>query len=291
MGNRKTGKQNSGGVIPPQQGRIMRQGHKAGEVAGGRAAAQPFKGYPPMSGVRGGVPPVDTNSSARSSANVAEKNFRSGGDPKQGTIVKGIPVSTFKAGAAPTAGMAPPGGKAASDLDQNRMDVGRRGFAKGGKIDNGDEGGKKFGYAKGGKVGHDDKMSREERAESPKERAREERDTKGEAKEGHYARGGKVNRYGVDHINGGVDKNPKGTSAPANGGNGGLPGGNAAIPLAQPGGTPSTGVTASGRMQPSFAGVDTGPLTPDSGGVKPKLRSSMVKRAGGVPSLPRPRRA
>lgn len=271
MGNRKSGKQNSGGVIPPQQGRIMNRGHKAGEVAGGRAPRQAFGGYPGMTEVRSGSTPKDSASSPGSASNVAEKRFTAGGDPMQGKIVKGTPHDSVKGGAAPVANMTPPGGgKSGSDLEQNRMDVGRRGFAKGGKVE---------------------KLTREERAESPKERAREERDVKGEAKEGHYARGGKVNRYGVDHINGGVDKNPKGTSAPANGGNGGLPGGNAAIPLAQPGGTPSTGVTASGRMQPSFAGVDTGPLTPDSGGVKPKLRSSMVKRAGGVPSLPRPRRA
>lgn len=275
MGNRKSGKQNSGGVIPPQQGRIMNKGARPADVQGGRA---PFKGdaagYPGVGGVRfrGGQQSPDANSSPGSSSNVGEKRFTSGGDPMQGKIVKGTPHDSVKGGAAPVANMTPPGaGKNAHDLEQNRMDVGRRGFAKGGKVE---------------------KLTREERAESPKERAREERDTKGEAKEsGHYAKGGKVNRYGVDHINGGVDKNPKGTAAPANGGNGGLPGGNAAIPLAQPGGTPSTGVTASGRMQPSFAGVDTGPLTPDSGGVKPKLRSSMVKRAGGVPSLPRPRRA
>jgi hypothetical protein len=203
----------------------------------------------------------------------------------QGKIVKGTPHDSVKGGAAPVANMTPPGaGKSAHDLEQNKTDAGRRGFAKGGKIKVDQA------YAKGGKVGHDDKMSREERAESPKERAREERDAKGEAKEGHYARGGKVNRHGVDHINGGVDKNPKGTSAPANGGNGGVPGGNAPIPLAQRGGTPSTGVIASGRMEPSWAGADTGPLTPDSGGVKPKLRASTVKRSGGVPSLPRPRR-
>jgi hypothetical protein len=280
MGNRKAGKQNSGGVIPPQQGRIMRQGHKPGEVAGGRAALQSVKGYPPMSGVRGGVPPKDTAGQGK-----PESHFRSGGDTMQGKIVKGVPISTFKAGAAPTANMTPPGGgKSASDLEQNRMDVGRRGFAKGGKIDNGDSGGKKTtmpsAFNKSGQKGPKE-------PEYPKGSKRDPKEPDADDK---YARGGKVNRHGVDGPNGGVDKNPKGTSAPANGGNGGLPGGNAAIPLAQPGGTPSTGVTASGRMQPSWAGADTGALTPDSGGVKPKLRTSMVKRAGGVPSLPRPRR-
>jgi len=289
MGNRKTGKQNSGGVAAPQKvhGRITNSNSRPADIQGGRA---PFKGaaagYPGVGGVRfrGAQQSPDAHTSPGSPANLPESRFSAGGDPMQGKIVKGTPHDSVKGGAAPVANMTPPGGgKSGADLEQNRMDAGRRGFAKGGKVE---------------------KLTREERVESPRERAREERDTKGEAKEaGHYARGGKVkvdqayakggkvNRYGVDHINGGVDKNPKGTSAPANGGNGGLPGGNAAIPLAQPGGTPSTGVTASGRMEPSYAGADTGPLTPDSGGVKPKLRSSMVKRSGGVPSLPRPHRA
>lgn len=276
MGNRRSGKQNSGGVTAPQKvhGRITNSGgSRPADVQGGRA---PFKGaaagYPSVAGVRfrGGQESPDSATSPGHAANLPEKRFSSGGDPMQGKIVKGTPHDSVKGGAAPVANMTPPGaGKAAHDLEQNKTDAGRRGFAKGGKVE---------------------KLTREERAESPRERAREERDAKGEAKEGHYARGGKVNRHGVDHINGGVDKNPKGTSAPADGGNGGVPGGNAPIALAQRGGTPSTGVIDSGRMEPSWAGADTGPLTPDSGGVKPKLRASPVKRSGGVPSLPRPRR-
>lgn len=104
-----------------------------------------------------------------------------------------------------------------------------------------------------------------------------------------YAKGGKVNRHGVEPKKNDGDADDAyakgGKVKVAGGGNGGLPGGNAAIPLAQPGGTPSTGVVAGGTL----------PMTSDTLGTEstmkaPKLRSAALKRAGSAPSLPRPRR-
>ena len=181
-----------------------------------------------MDGVRGGMPPKDVTRSAGDGSNVAEKGVRSGGDPFNGAPgpSKGVAMQprVAAAGAAPVAGMSAPGaGKLDSDNDNQRAQIGRRGFAMGGKI----------------------------------------------------------NRHG--------------TAVPPGGGNGGVKGGNAPIPLKQPDGMPSTGVTAGGTLPMDSATLGkeskvapTAQIT--SSPVQPKLRAAAVKRVGRMPSLPRMRR-
>ena len=271
MAKRKSGQQNSGGVTPPQEGRIVRSNSSPAVVTAGQAPKSAMSGFPAMNHHLAGSPPSDAKTGPKSMSNGPEKNFRSGGDPAQGSIVKGSPMVTAPAGAAPavhpTVNIGPghtdkSKAKVASDISQNQMDNNVK-FAKGGKI-----------------------------------KAPMVKDGDGDG----YAKGGQINRHGTDKhlagpadggkiINGGQDLNAAGTGAPANAGNGGIKGGNAPIPLAQPGGQPSTGIIKSGRMFPSGAGADTpqpGGPTVDSGA---QLRGPAVKRAGRAPSLPRMRRA
>lgn len=240
MGKRTAGKQNSGGVTPPQEGKITRTpSNTPAQIRSGRAPEISRKGYPGMNLIKAGGLPVDVGRQPGKSnrATAPESHVRSGTDPTpSGMVTKGATKGKDFGGQVGTNNLMPGGtgqsGKTAVDKEQNLMDVGRR-----------------------------------------------------------YAKGGKVNRHGSD---GRVVKpalpDRTDNAAPAHGGNGGIPGrgGQAPIPLEQPGGIPSTGITASGRMMPSGAGVDTNGITADSGGPVP--RSAVVKRVGRAPSLPRPMR-
>jgi len=270
----------SKGITPPQHGRIVEAPQKP-VITAGQKPQVAVGGYPPMANITGGAPPRDVSITPAAATNRSESHVRGGGDPFQGKIIKGFPLAQAASGTAPPdTGNGGVRSKSPSDLKQIATDSNSGKYAKGGKI-------------------------KEERTEGKAERAAEHKNPNLEnlekfAKGGKincaaggtigYAKGGKINRHGVDPINGGVDINPAGTRAPANGGNGGLPGGNAPIPLAQPGGTPSTGIEASGRLLPSGAGADTDVMSRDGRGNAPQLRGPSVKRMGGAPSLPRPRR-
>jgi hypothetical protein len=144
-------------------------------------------------------------------------------------------------------------------------------------------------YKKGGKV-KDPGSTDGEAFESAAERKRE---AKGGDTDNMYARGGKVKQNGESQTRNAEDNDndnayARGGKVSRNSpvgedsmGNGGIPGVASNIPLAQPGGTPSTGTIASGSMQPSWQGAAT---------PQPGLRGPSVKRAGKAPSLMRPPR-
>lgn len=211
----------------PQAGPIARASDSPAIVEAGAAPKDKGAKAPGIK-LRSGTPPPGFKSGS------AEKNVRSGSDPRSGAPgPSGSTAITPRGGAAPKGGMAPPGARSPSQEENQRAKIGRHGYAKGGKVNR---------HGVEPKNDHD-------------------------ADDGAYAKGGKVKVIG------------------AGGGNGGLPGGNASIPLAQPGGTPSTGVVAGGTL----------PMTSDTLGTEstvksPKLRSAALKRSGSIPSLPRPRR-
>src|SRR5882672_633518 len=297
----------TGGHVPPLRGVAMPSAPHRAVTAAGAAPKQNTKEITPMTGIRAGTPPTGQEGKA----GYASETPRSSAAPKQGKIIKGTPMTVGVAatGGAPRGNMSTSAGKAMSDVEQNKMDVGRR-YAKGGQV-----GGDKWiqGAVKHPGVekaaakadGESTHAYMEQHKDSPGKAGSRARlglrfegglksggaVTGGMAQENGYASGGKVNRHGSDK--GRVVKplgNEANTSAPANGGNGGLLGGNAPIPLSQPGGVPSTGVTSSGRMVPSFAGQDTAGNGLDG---KPanNLRTAPVARRGKLPSFSRPRRA
>ena len=306
-----------GGHVPPLRGARTPAAPQTAVVTGGLAPQQTAKETPPMDmrNIRGGTPPRDTK-------NKGNCEYVTGGTGPYGKIIKGAPMPTVVAasGGAPRGNMSTGAGKTGADVEQNRMDAGRK-YAKGGQVGKDhfikgaikhpgveraaakaagesthqymeghkDSPGKageraRLGlelegfHAKGGKVASE---KAEERSESKAQRKAERQNPAAEANEA-YAMGGKVNRHGADKSR---------VKVPANGGNGGLPGGNAAIPLAQPGGMPSTGVVASGRMVPSFAGQDTAGNGLDGKPQQNNLRATPVARRGKLPSFSRPRRA
>lgn len=234
---------NKRGVTPPQQGRIVRANSSPAVVAAG-AAPQVDKGGAPSLKVTGGQAPVDPKRSPRDSSTSAESRVRSGTDP----IVSNKDVYRSKVQQNVAGGAAPKGNMGSPRGGEMRSDMQDDQFRKGNE------------YAKGGKV------SAEEKHESKAERKRE---LKSGDNDNAYAKGGKITR-----------NSPVGEKSV--GGNGGIPGVASNIPLAQPDGTPSTGVTASGKMNMSYAGVST----PQTGA----LRTNPVKRAGKAPSFPRPPR-
>lgn len=250
MGNNRFAHQQNKGFKTPQEGPVIRQASTPAQMRAGRAPEVSHQGFPGMTKIASGTAPKDVGTGVGSNTR-PESRVRSGTDPDLGKFnTKGSVPSQVKGGSAPSGGNTPPGaGRSSADKDNQRAQIGRNGYAMGGKVN-------RHGV---------EKLSREEKRESPAERAREEKDKALEAKEGDkYAKGGKVL---------------------AAGGNGGLTGGNAAIPLAQPGGVPSTGISAGGTLPMSSDTLGT-----ESRVAPPKLRTAALKRSGAMPSLPRPRR-
>lgn len=228
MAKNRFGHQQNKGFKTPQEGPVTRQASTPAEMRAGRAPEVSHQGYPGMTKITSGTPPKDVGTGVGSNTR-PESRVRSGTDPDLGKFnTKGSAPSQVRSGAAPSSGNTPPGaGRSQADKDNQRAQIGRTGYAMGGKVN----------------------------------RHGADRDVA-------YAKGGKVL--------------PVGSAA---GGNGGLPGGNAAIPLSQPGGTPSTGITAGGTMPMSSDTLGT-----ESRVAAPKLRTAALKRSGAMPSLPRPRR-
>lgn len=210
---------------------------------------------------RGATPPQQgrivraSSSPADVTAGQAPK-VDTGGAPGMKSVRAGAPPNDVRVGPGSSANVAEANVRKGSDPSVPGMNHGLPSNVKGGAAPTGNMGGQ------GGKLSTDnadDQMNTGRRYKKGGKVAGK-LDADGD-NDNVYAKGGKVTR-----------NSPVGEASLK---------GNAGIPLAQPGGTPSTGVTASGSM---LASSETPEIAPGS------LRVPTVKRAGKAPSLMRPPR-